>query len=178
MSFFSEEATLFAREFDIVEALRTTWSADMQRFFDELYAAVQQKLQGRVSSEKLVSRPTNGYRYWWVSSTSPRKERVVLWFSTTYPELIRDKQLHWFAYLEHDNGGDAPEARQKEWSQNALPELLKREPFQLSSGFDRRYRSVKLIIKMGEDPVADSATHLVEAFDLLSRALSMPESRG
>lgn len=176
MSFsFSEEAKLFAREYAIVEAMRTAWSHDIERFFETLYAAVERELQDRLSGVKLHTKLTSGHPgslYWWIPSTEPKVGNATLWYSREYPELIEDKWIHWRAYLDIKSRR-APEGIQRQWVDFALPELRKLSiDLSVTQGGMDTFSPLKLAVKWREDPIAETAGLFAEVLKILHQTVS------
>jgi hypothetical protein len=170
MSFFGEEATLFAREYAIVEALRTAWASDLQRFFEALHPAVDERLHEKGLDAKLSTKHSKEYRYWWIPSEVPKVGNATLWYAKEYPELIRDGQVHWSAYLDI-MGARADEALQKAWVQLAMPELQKLEGVSLMLGSAATFRPLRLVFRWREDPISESAPLIADSLNILHRAI-------
>lgn len=171
MNFFGEEATLFAREYTVVEALRTAWASDLQRFFDALHPAVEKHLHEKGLDAKLITKHSKEYRYWWIPSESSEIGNATLWYDREYPELIRDGQVHWSAYLDI-KGAHSSEALQKAWVQVAMSELQKLERVSLTLGSAATYRPLRLVFPWREDPISESAPLIADSLDILRRAVS------
>jgi len=175
MSFFSEEAELFAREYAIVEAMRTAWSDDIKRFFTTLHSAVEQRLCEELGDVKLHKRLTAGSPgslYWWISSGASEIGNATLWYSREYPELIRDKQVHWRAYLDIESR-KAPEKIQSKWTGLVEPELRKLQPgLTLALGAADTFTPLRLVVHWREDPITESAILLADVLAILHRAVS------
>lgn len=166
MSFFGEEATLFSKEYDVVEAMRAAWSADLQRFFDALHPEVGKLVEGT-----LRTRPTAGYRYWWIPSDFPAVGNATLWYSREYPELIRDQMLCWDAYLDI-RGQQAPEATQVAWRSRVASELQKVPGLEVHMGAAGSFRPLSLRFRWDKAPVAESAVLVASILQVMNRAVS------
>lgn len=168
MSFFSEEATLFSREYEVVEAMRTAWSADIQRFFDDLHPKVAGLLGVRLHWK--IDRTQAQHRCWWLEPEPPGVGPVTLWYDKEYPELIRDKKMLWYAYLDVQ-GRPAPEAIQSAWRTLATDELRKQlAGTDIAMGPINGYKPLMLNIHWQNDPIADTAPLLAFSLQALQRA--------
>jgi hypothetical protein len=166
MSFFGEEARLFSKEYDVVEAMRTAWAADIQRFFEALHPEVE-KLLGM----RLQTRHSSGYRYWWVRSEFPEVGNATLWGAREYPELIRDQTVLWEAYLDI-NGQHASEATQAAWSRRVEAGLQDVPGLKVGSGAADSFRPLTLNCRWEKDPVAETAVPIARALQVLHRAVA------
>jgi len=182
MSYFSEEASLFAREYVIIEAMRRAWSKDLERFFEELHSAVEQRLRDKLGPVELSTKLTQGNPgslYWWISSGIPETGNVTLWYSREYPELIRDHLVYWKAYLDIKTR-KAPEDIQTKWLREAEPELRKLPPeLSLAMGRVDTFAPLKLAVRWKEDPIVETAGLLADVLAILHQAvLKVKESQG
>jgi hypothetical protein len=183
MSFsFSEEAQLFAREYSIVEAMRTAWSSDIERFFEDLHSAVEQRLRESLRDVTLLTKLTTGHPgslYWWIPSGVPEIGNATLWYSREYPELIRDKQVHWRAYLDIKSR-KASEGIQAKWVSLVDPELRKLQPdLSFTPGGADTFSPLKLLVKWREDPIEETAGLLADLLKILHQAVpKVKESQG
>jgi hypothetical protein len=167
MRFFSEEAQLFSKEYDVVEAMRTAWAADIQRFFDALHPEVERRV-----GQTLSTRHSSGYRYWWLRSESPSMGNATLWSPREYPELIRDKSLIWEAYLDV-RGTHAPEEVQAKWLRLVKPELPGVPGvFEIHQGTADSFRPLRLTFRWTQDPIIELAEPVARVLQVLSRAVS------
>jgi len=167
MSFFGEEAKLYAKEYDAVEAMRAMWSADIQRFFEALHPEVEKLLD-----EKVHTRPTSGYRYWWRdSAVPPSGGTAMLWSAREYPELIRDQSLLWEAYLETGRNQHANEATHVAWRQRGEAGLRGAPGVEVGMGAASSFRPLNLRFRWKVDPVAETAEPIARALDVLYRAV-------
>ena len=163
---------MFAREYAIVEAMRAAWTGDIQRFFEKLHSAVEQRLREKHPEARLLTKRTQGYLYWWIPSGEPKIGSAAFWYNSEYPELIRDKQVHWSAYLDID-GRKAQEEIQDSWVRLATPELRKLPPeFSFAPGASGTFKPLRLVVHWKEDPIAESAGLLADSLEILHRAVS------
>jgi hypothetical protein len=166
MSFFSEDAQLFSREYDVVEAMKAAWEADLQRFFDALHGAVQ----GRVG-ERLSRKLPAGYRYWWLEPEASAVGSAMLWYFREYPELIRDRKLIWYAYLEVQ-GHHAAEVVQASWRSLAEPGLRSVSGLSFELGPPDQFKPLRLLFSWKQDPVVELAEPVARTLQVLRQAAS------
>jgi hypothetical protein len=165
MSIFGKEAELFAQNYDVVEAMRKAWVADIQQFFETLFPEVEKHL-----GESLHSLHKPPYRYWWIKSAASKIGKATLWNYREYPELIRNKQVRWHVYLDIKSK-HAPEATQSAWRSVAEPELLALKPkVSVETHRPDTFMPLTLVFHWAEDPVAETAPLIATALDILHRA--------
>jgi hypothetical protein len=97
---------------------------------------------------------------------------ATLWYRKEYPELIRDRQVLWYAYLDVQ-GSPAPEPLQAAWRIAAEAELRTKEPaLTLKLGPINGYQPLLLSIPWKDDPVSDTAHLIAYSLQAIHRAAS------
>jgi hypothetical protein len=144
---FSDEATLFSRQYAIVEEVTEAWHRELDRFHEALFVRL------RAQFEDLQQKPSVAYRYWWRKSWEGNVGYLCLWSRLHYPDLIRDQTLDLFACF-FDNRDVADEAVNSRLQSMSVG--IRGLGVELAAGKPNTDRAVALRIPWKVDPGGES----------------------